>query len=361
MRIALIALVILSGLIVAIGWQGLGDQVATAVMPSAKLVREQIASTVPATGVVSSRVEVDISAPLAGRLVVVHVRPGARVDAGQALARLDDREARALYGKAEAIMALRQRELALAEATARRLEKSASAGFVSPQRLDDARTQRDVAQAQLGVARADLLLARTRMDDLVIRAPVAGLVSESNAQVGEWTGRIDATAIFNPKVLFRIIDPDALVVSARIDEADIADVMIGQAVLLDSESARGAGFRGRVVDLSPVMHEHNGRRVSLVQIEPERDAPLLIEGSQVDLRIVIDERDAALTLPFGAVERLSATEAVVTVIRDGQSTRLRVGTGIESLTRVEILGNELVEGDTILLATGDGVGTSTPR
>ena len=321
---------------------------------STQVIREPIASTIPATGIVSSRTRVDISAPLAGRLVAVHAHTGDRVEAGRILARLDDREARALHAKAGALVELRERELALAQSTLVRLQRSARAGFVSPQHLEDARTQLEVAQAQRGVARADLQLALTRLEDLAIRAPVGGLIAESNAQVGEWTGRIDATALFNPKIMFRIIDPDALVIRARIDEADHAEISRGQAVLIGSESARREGIAGRVAAISPVMHEHNGRRVALVEITLDDAAHGLIDGSQVDLRIIAAQRDDALTLPIGAIRRLSPDTAELFVLRDSQPVRLQVRTGLESLTRVEIQSEQVTAGDTVLLAEGGG-------
>lgn len=357
MRSAILIIVALVGLAVAFGWPGAGQH-DTQPAARAVVVREPIASTIPVTGTVTSRVQVDISAPLAGRLVAVHAHTGGHVQQGQALAELDDREARALHAKASALVNLRERELALAQSTVDRLSRSARAGFISPQQLDDARTQRDVATAQLGVARADLQLAQTRLEDLVIRAPATGLVSESNARVGEWTGRIDATAIFNPKVLFRIIDPTALVVVAHIDEADLADVAPGQRVVIDSEGLRRTGLEGRVSVISPVMHEHNGRRVARVQVEPRPGPPHLLEGGQVDLRIVIGERDAALTLPFGAIRRLPTDEAEVFVLRDGRAVGLRVATGLESMTKVEILGEALVEGDTVVLEHAEVGGAS---
>lgn len=361
MRIALSVLLLLAGLAAVVMWPNARERAATPAA-HAQVVRESITSAIPATGVVASLTRVDISAPLAGRLIAVHAQSGARVEAGQVLARLDDREARALHAKAAALVELRQRELALAQSTLARQARSAGAGFVSPQHLEDARTQRDVSLAQLGVAQADLQLARTRLEDLAIRAPVSGLVAESNAQVGEWTGRIDATAIFNPKVLFRIIDPDLLVIHARIDEADLAEIALGQPVQIDSEGLRRSGLTGRVDAISPVMHEHNGRRVALVQVGLDDAAHGLRDGGQVDLRIVTQRAEDVLTLPFGAIRRTAPGVAELQVLRNGQPMRLQVRTGLESLTRVEILSDALDAGDTVVLAAdAAGAAADAPR
>jgi len=350
MRMALTVFVVLGALAVVSMWP---DTRALEILslPRTQVVREPIASTIPATGFVSSRIQVDISAPLAGRLVETHVKTGDRVKSGQILARLDDRETRELLEKASAQLKLREHELALAQSTLARLERTAYVGFVSPQHLEDLQTQVEVARAQRGVARADLKLASARLEDLVIRTPVAGLISESNAQVGEWTGRIDATAIFNPKVLFRIIDPDALFVFARIDEADLAQISLGQPVLIDSESSRRKQLSGRVGAISPVLHEHNGRRVALIEISLDDAAHGLLDGSQVDLSIVVAERTSALSLPFGAIERVSPGEANIVVLRGDQPVRLRISTGLESLSKVEILGDSLQEGESVLMTT----------
>lgn len=354
MRIALFVAVVLAGLALTALWPDSRGSVAES-SPRAEVLRTPIVSTIPATGIVSSRTRVDISAPLAGRLVSVHVHTGERVESGQLLARLDDREARALVDKASAQVLLREQELIMAKKTLARLERTAQAGFVSPQQLEDALVQVEVGRAQLGVAEADLTLAHTRLEDLAIRAPVSGLISESNAQVGEWTGRIDATAIFNPKIMFRIIDPDALFILARIDEADLSEIARGQAVRMVSDSARAAELGGRVTAVSPVLHEHNGRRVALLEITLDDADHGLLDGGQVDLSIVVAERQEAFTLPFGAIERVAPGEADVVVLRDGEAIRLRIETGVESLSRVEILGNALREGESVLM-TLDGAG-----
>jgi RND family efflux transporter MFP subunit len=100
------------------------------------------ASDVGVYGIVRSDKEAMLSFKIAGLLKTLNVDTGDHVKKGDVLARLDQREIDAQAARAEAAAAKAKRDLA-------RIEPLLKNGFISQQKIDDARSARDIAMADL--------------------------------------------------------------------------------------------------------------------------------------------------------------------------------------------------------------------
>ncbi|WP_245308861.1 HlyD family efflux transporter periplasmic adaptor subunit [Aurantimonas sp. 22II-16-19i] len=157
--------------------------------------------------------EVDVAAKYSGRIAEMPVEEGDTVEAGQVIARLDDREYRAqLLGaqaevlraesalaEAEALIAQRDSETAVAEASYNRIVELFHSGHTSAQTLDERRgalktaqaAQRAAiaakAQARSSIAAAEAEVSRLNavVGDMVITAPRRGRVQYKLARAGE--------------------------------------------------------------------------------------------------------------------------------------------------------------------------------
>ena len=119
-------------------------------------VRE-LAPSVLATGIVRSRAAADLAAAVDGRLQFV-AEPGTAVKAGQVVARLDTREMSLARAEQAARVKRAQVNLTALDRELDRLRASGNA--VSRFNVDQAQSNRDLAEADLQVARASL--AQTR-------------------------------------------------------------------------------------------------------------------------------------------------------------------------------------------------------
>lgn len=138
----------------------------------------------------------------------VLVREGDAVEAGQAVARLDDtraglelRRAEALLLSGRAVVSEREALVENAQRDLERVEQSYQRGGGNEREIDQARTALLAARARLEAARADVVLnevlvdlARTRLADMTIRAPFKGRVVRRMAEAGQWLGRGDTVA-----------------------------------------------------------------------------------------------------------------------------------------------------------------------
>ncbi|TXH25631.1 MAG: HlyD family efflux transporter periplasmic adaptor subunit [Elusimicrobia bacterium] len=142
-------------------------------------------------------------------------------------------QSRAALQAAQARLAQAQAEVATAGA----MKSSASGDLESAQALTSGFTEGTAPDVV--AARARLDLARLNLERTVIRAPISGIVTNRNAQLGQ---RISAGA-----QLMVIVPLDAMFVDANFKETQLRNVRPGQPVELTSDFyGRNVVFRGTV-------------------------------------------------------------------------------------------------------------------
>lgn len=211
------------------------------------------------------------------RITAVLVEEGARVTAGQTLARLDDRQARANAEEAEARARFAADDLNRTRALVSR-DIAARASLERAER--DARAARAFADA-----------ATQRLDDYLVRAPAAGVVLRRDAEVGE--------VVDTPASLFWVGEPRPLRVTAEVDEDDIARIRTGQRVLLRADAFPGRVLTAEVGQITP--KGDTARKSYRVRLNLPDDTPLHI-GMTVEANIVLREEARAVLVPPAAIE-----------------------------------------------------------
>lgn len=143
---------------------------------------------VAAAGLVEACGEnIDIGVPVAGLVTEVPVKVWDRVEAGQPLLRLDDRDLLAALPVQQGAVAVAEATLARLRGQLGRLERVGDARAIPQEDLETRRSDVLVAEAQLEAARAAVAQTRLLLDRLVVRAPVAGTVLQVNVRPGEHT------------------------------------------------------------------------------------------------------------------------------------------------------------------------------
>lgn len=201
-------------------------------------------SVLDATGYVTARRIATVSAQVTGKVETVLIEEGMQVAEGDVLATIDDTEWRAQVALAEAQLESARSQLAEIQAqlaNARRdLERQrdlAARGLTSQAAVDAAATEVDALAARLdsaasgvAVARRSLELARVRLDNTVIRAPFAGIVTVKAAQPGEMISPVSAGGGFTRTGIGTIVDMDSLEIQVDVNESFIQRVHPGQRV-----------------------------------------------------------------------------------------------------------------------------------
>lgn len=202
------------------------------------------ASVLDATGYVTARRQATVSAKITGKVLDVYIEEGQRVEAGEVLARLEPTDADAQRSLSNAQLAAArtqvaqvQAQLKLADATLKRNRELASRKLVAASLLEQAESERDALAAQLAsaqrnveVANEALKLSDIGVDNTVVRAPFAGVITVKAAQPGEIVSPMSAGGGFTRTGIGTVVDMDSLEVQVDVNEAFIGRVKAQQPV-----------------------------------------------------------------------------------------------------------------------------------
>lgn len=277
-----------------------------------------------ATGVVEPENWAKVAAVQPGRIAEILVAEGETVRKGQVLARLDDREAGARVAELEAKAAYWREQMSRSQALVQSGVRSRDA------------YEKD--KSELNQVTAAIAASRQRRADLVVVAPIDGVVLRRDFEVGEVVGVNDA--------LFWVGGPRPLRLTVDVDEEDIPRVMPGQKVLIKSDSFPGRVLTAQVGRVTPKGDPIN--KTFRVRVALPEDSPLMV-GMTCEVNVVTAEKPDALLIPAAAL-----VDGKVFVIEDGRAASRPVGVGIRGRNRIEITEG-LAEGDRVIAAPAAGL------
>jgi RND family efflux transporter MFP subunit len=249
-------------------------------------------SVLDATGYITARRLATVSAKVTGRVKTVSIEEGMRVEEGQVLATLDDTDeqaARALSAarleSARSQLAEIRTNLENAEREAQRQDELVARKLASRQSVDNARTLAQALRARLASAERDVVVAERSLaiadldlDNTIVRAPFAGVVTVKAAQPGEIISPLSAGGGFTRTGIGTIVDMESLEIQVDVNENFINRVVAGQPV----EATLNAYPDWKIP-------------ASVIAIIPTADR----SKATVKVRIAITERDARIVPDMG--------------------------------------------------------------
>ncbi len=150
-----------------------------------------------ASGMVEAlRENTALGVPVAALVTRVHVKVWDKVQAGDPLLQLDDRELRAQLPTLEADLRVQEAQLAAARRQAARTEALRAARAVSADEADTRLDELAIQETRVASARAKLVQTQTLLERLTLRSPVPGTILQINTRPGEYATPGSATAPF---------------------------------------------------------------------------------------------------------------------------------------------------------------------
>ena len=271
---------------------------------------------------------------LAGTVREAHLVPGEIVDAGAPLVALDVSVEEAELRAAEA-------QASFADTLLRRLERMQLNQAASEIEIDRARTERDVALAQ--IARAKAIIAKK-----TIRAPFKARIGLSDVHPGQY---LDEGALLTT---LQGVDEAAHVdftvaqhVAAELRVGDAVEVLPGGAGV--GEPATAATIAAIDARIDPSTRNATVR----ARLEGGERAPVPGPGSSVRVRVPVGRAAKVITIPASALRRGPGGDHVFVVVQDEQG---KPRAELRTVQTASVLGDEalIVSG----LAVGERVATS---
>lgn len=268
--------------------------------------------------------EVDITTKFAGRLAEVNVREGDGVEVDQALAQMDVRELEASLRQAqagirqareqrnvvEAVILQRESEVALAERNLARAGELYENRNISLEELQRTETAVQTAGAALAAARAELAHAgaaieaavaqtetvRTRVDDSVLAAPIAGRVLYRLAEPGE--------VLASGGKVFTVLDLSDVFMTIFLPTAEAGRLRIGDEARIALDAFPEYTFPANVTFVSPEAQF----TPKAVETATEREKLMFRVTVRVDTEPLAEHADLIKTgIPGVAYVRLDPT------------------------------------------------------
>lgn len=136
----------------------------------------------------------------------------------------------------------RDRVRAVARQAATQVEKARAAIAMDQEKIKATTVNRGALQAQVDMAQAQVLQARTDLDNTTITAPVDGQVGEVGVRVGQ---------LVNVGTQLMHVVPPQLWVVANFKETQTARIQVGQPVTLAIDGLDDQTLHGKVQDIAP--------------------------------------------------------------------------------------------------------------
>jgi membrane fusion protein (multidrug efflux system) len=232
---------------------------------------------------------VDIISKGLGQCLELMAEEGDEVRAGDILAELDKAEIEAQIEQSRVSVAQQKHALDLAK------KQRGTMGYIAEDE-NRARFAHDQALASLNILNVQL-------KNLTIRAPIGGIITQRNIQVG--------MLVSSGAPVYTVMDPTSLVLPVNLPERELSRLHEGQKARVVIDSLQGEELDAQVLRINPTVDVSGTVKVTLT-FDAET-CKRLREGLYARVRLVMETHEQALLLPKDAVLEEN-TRAYVMVI-----------------------------------------------
>jgi RND family efflux transporter MFP subunit len=330
---------------------------------TAAAARGEIIEYITVVGNLVGQSTVDVVPRVAGRIDSLSAKLGDRVNRGQQIAKIEDRELRQQVIQAEqslevnrATVKQRESDLQLRRTTLARQQELLAKGLQTRQVVEDAEAGFNSAVAAVDLAKAQLAQTEARIDELKITlsnttivSPVDGFVGRRNLDQGAFAGA--------NTVILQVVDIGTVRMVSNLVEKDFKRVTQGVQALVEVDAFPGEQFSGVVSRVAPVFDA--ATRTASMEIEVPNPGYRLKPGMYARVRLTAQRKADALTIPRTAVVDFEGRRGVF--LPEGQTAKFQpVQTGLQDNERVEVVegladGQRVITTGALALRDGDRI------
>jgi HlyD family secretion protein len=214
----------------------------------------------------------------------------------------------------------------------------------------------EIARAQVESARGALQTIETEVNDTIITAPFAGVVTQKYADTGSFVTPTTAGSSVEGAASNSIVTLVSIYeVVAYVDEANIERVKVDQPVQIVADSYPDRTFNGSVSQIAVQATTTSNVTSFEVEIALDSEAQELLKvGMNVETEFQIGQLDNAILVPSAAVVRNSDGTGVYVVEEDDSFVfkEIEIGTTVDEQTEVK---SGLSQSDRVLISFPPGM------
>lgn len=319
--------------------------------------RGDVISLISSTGTVNPLTTINVGTRVAGTVTSVNVDFNSPVAAGDPLAEIDPALLKTELRKAEADSKKAQAEFNIANSLYKSNKELYANRLISKEEFDDSEGKYTSALAAYDQSKVALDMAKSNLENSVIRSPMDGIVLSRSVNPGE-------TVAANGGALFVISSGlEEMKIDTKVSEADIGKVAAGQRAYFRVDAYPNDSFDGSVTQVRNEPTVTNNVVTYNVVVTAENSGLKLKPGMTAEVKIVVADKKDALRVPTAALrfippssasisgrpEELTASSYVWIPLGGNQIKAVPVKPGVSDSSYTEILEGEIKEGQKVIV------------
>ncbi|MFL5615976.1 MAG: efflux RND transporter periplasmic adaptor subunit [Gemmatimonadaceae bacterium] len=283
-------------------------------LPSAAATHRDIVVRVQATGTLEPIDLVAIRSKASGIVRQMPVDIGSDVKAGDLIVQIDPRDVKNQYDQTAADDVASVAAMNNAGLQKKRADDMLAQRVITPAEHDSVAAAYVRAMSVVAEDRADLDLARQRLEDATVRAPVDGTILTKSVSLGQLvtsaTGTFGRdTSIVTMANLLRVR------MRVNVDEADMANVKPGEPATIRVDAVPSRSFDGVVEKIEPSAVVNQGVTFFPVLVTIDNHERLLMPGMNGEVTIVASRHANVLAIPVDAIRPGNELVAIARVFQ----------------------------------------------
>jgi len=282
-----------------------------ALLPSVAAARRDIIVRVQATGTLEPIDLVAIRSKASGVVRKMPVDIGSDVKAGDLIVQIDPRDVKNQYDETVADDVAAVASMHNAELQKTRADDMLRQHVITPAEHDSVAASFVSAISVVAEDRANLDLARQRLEDATVRAPVDGTILTKSVSLGQLV--TSATGTFGRDTsIVTLANLLRVRMRVNVDEADMANVHPGEQATIRVDAIPSRSFDGVVEKIEPSAVVNQGVTFFPVLVTIDNHERLLMPGMNGEVTIVAARKAGALAVPVDAIR---ASNEIVAIAR----------------------------------------------
>src|SRR5689334_19092410 len=278
-------------------------------LPTTAAVKRDIVVRVQATGTLEPIDLISIRSKASGIVQKMPVDIGTDVKAGNLIVQIDPRDAKNEFDGAVADDVASVAAMHNADLQKKRADEMFAQRIITPAEHDSVAASYVRAASVVAEDRANLDLARQKLEDATVRAPVDGTILTKSVSLGQIV--MSATGSFGRDTSI-VTMANLLRVRMRVnvDEADMANVRPGEPATIRVDAVPSRSFDGVVEKIEPTAVVNQGVTFFPVLVTIDNHERLLMPGMNGEVTIIAARKPGVLAIPVDAVRTSNELVAI---------------------------------------------------
>ena len=310
-------IVLVAAIVVFFGYKYLTtEKKASIAVQTVKLSKQNVTTSVTATGTVEPVDQVDVGTQVSGIINHIYADYNSPVKKGQLLAELDKTNLQESVNNALAQYNASLNELNYYQQNNNRQNNMYKSGVISKADYEQAAYQVKNSQETVSQRKTALAQARTNLSYANIYAPIDGIILSREVEEGQTV----AASMTTPTLFTIAKDITKMQVEANVDEADIGGVEVGQRVSFTVDAYPQEEFSGRVRQVRLSATTESNVVTYTVIIDADNPEQKLKPGLTATITIFTQELKDIDTVPASAIAFSPDTETLQKYYQQNQIT-----------------------------------------